>query len=71
MAGSPGFDVFGLPLERVRAAVRALTEKGIAPYAAESDENRRIPGDRIIGEPGIGFTTALATLDHTRPMIGA
>ncbi|GGM01640.1 acyl-CoA dehydrogenase family protein [Nakamurella endophytica] len=31
----------------------------------------RIPGDRIIGEPGTGFRTALATLDHTRPTIGA
>ena len=34
-------------------------------------ENCRIPGDRIIGEPGAGFKTALATLDHTRPTIGA
>ena len=31
----------------------------------------RIPGDRIIGEPGTGFKTALRTLDHTRPTIGA
>jgi alkylation response protein AidB-like acyl-CoA dehydrogenase len=30
-----------------------------------------IPADRIIGEPGTGFTTALQTLDHTRPTIGA
>ncbi len=29
------------------------------------------PGDRIIGEPGTGFKTALQTLDHTRPTIGA
>lgn len=34
-------------------------------------ENCRIPGDRIIGEPGTGFKTALQTLDHTRPTIGA
>ncbi|MDO3014674.1 acyl-CoA dehydrogenase [Mycobacteroides abscessus subsp. abscessus] len=34
-------------------------------------ENCRIPGDRLIGEPGTGFKTALATLDHTRPTIGA
>jgi alkylation response protein AidB-like acyl-CoA dehydrogenase len=34
-------------------------------------ENCRIPGDRMIGEPGAGFKTALATLDHTRPTIGA
>jgi len=31
----------------------------------------RIPGDRIIGAPGAGLRTALATLDHTRPTIGA
>ena len=34
-------------------------------------EDCTIPGDRIIGEPGTGFKTALATLDHTRPTIGA
>ena len=34
-------------------------------------EDCRIPGDRIIGEPGTWFKTALATLDHTRPTIGA
>ncbi|MGU3438387.1 acyl-CoA dehydrogenase [Actinomycetes bacterium M1A6_2h] len=34
-------------------------------------ENCRVPGDRIIGEPGTGFKTALKTLDHTRPTIGA
>ncbi len=34
-------------------------------------EDCRIPGDRIIGEPGTGFKTALATLDHTRPTVGA
>src|SRR3569833_1698862 len=30
-----------------------------------------IPADRIIGEPGTGFKTALRTLDFTRPPIGA
>src|SRR5690625_7560104 len=34
-------------------------------------DNCRVPGDRMIGEPGTGFKTALATLDHTRPTIGA
>ena len=34
-------------------------------------ENCTIPADRIIGEPGTGFKTALQTLDHTRPTIGA
>jgi alkylation response protein AidB-like acyl-CoA dehydrogenase len=31
----------------------------------------RIPADRIIGEEGTGFKTALATLDHTRVTIAA
>ncbi|GAA3242341.1 acyl-CoA dehydrogenase [Nonomuraea helvata] len=31
----------------------------------------RIPADRMIGEPGTGFKTALATLDHTRVTIAA
>lgn len=34
-------------------------------------EKCRIPGDRMIGEPGTGFKTALATLDITRPAVGA
>ncbi|MBA2739553.1 MAG: acyl-CoA dehydrogenase family protein [Nocardioidaceae bacterium] len=31
----------------------------------------RLPGDRIIGEPGTGFRTAMQTLDHTRVTIAA
>ncbi|WP_028479197.1 acyl-CoA dehydrogenase [Nocardia sp. CNY236] len=42
-----------------------------SPTAELYFENCRIPGDRIIGEPGTGFKTALQTLDHTRPTIGA
>lgn len=42
-----------------------------SPTAELYFEDVRIPGDRIIGEPGSGFKTALATLDHTRPTIGA
>jgi alkylation response protein AidB-like acyl-CoA dehydrogenase len=34
-------------------------------------DNCWIPADRIIGEPGTGFRTAMATLDHTRVTIGA
>jgi alkylation response protein AidB-like acyl-CoA dehydrogenase len=49
---------------------RKLGIKG-SPTAELYFENCRIPGDRIIGEPGTGFKTALATLDHTRPTIGA
>jgi alkylation response protein AidB-like acyl-CoA dehydrogenase len=34
-------------------------------------DNVRIPADRIIGEPGTGFGTAMQTLDHTRVTIAA
>ncbi|WP_326551514.1 acyl-CoA dehydrogenase family protein [Micromonospora sp. NBC_01813] len=34
-------------------------------------DNVRIPADRMIGEPGTGFATAMATLDHTRVTIAA
>ncbi|MFF0491125.1 acyl-CoA dehydrogenase [Nocardia sp. NPDC003482] len=42
-----------------------------SPTAELYFENCRIPGDRIIGAEGTGFKTALETLDHTRPTIGA
>ncbi|BCK58268.1 acyl-CoA dehydrogenase [Nocardia wallacei] len=58
----PGF-VVG-PLEH------KLGIKG-SPTAELYFENCRIPGDRIIGAEGTGFKTALQTLDHTRPTIGA
>jgi alkylation response protein AidB-like acyl-CoA dehydrogenase len=49
---------------------RKLGIKG-SPTTELYFEDCRIPADRIIGEPGSGFKTALATLDHTRPTIGA
>jgi alkylation response protein AidB-like acyl-CoA dehydrogenase len=58
----PGFSVG--PMER------KLGIKG-SPTTELYFEDCRIPGDRIIGEPGTGFKTALATLDHTRPTVGA
>ena len=48
---------------------RKLGIKG-SPTTELYFEDCRIPGDRIIGEPGTGFKTALATLDHTRPRSG-
>jgi alkylation response protein AidB-like acyl-CoA dehydrogenase len=42
-----------------------------SPTAELYFENCTIPEDRIIGDEGTGFKTALATLDHTRPTIGA
>ncbi len=61
-SGDPGFSVG--PLEK------KLGIKG-SPTAELYFENCTIPGDRIIGAEGTGFKTALQTLDHTRPTIGA
>ena len=61
-ADDPGFAVG--PLER------KLGIKG-SPTAELYFDDCTIPADRIIGEPGTGFKTALQTLDHTRPTIGA
>jgi len=58
----PGFSV--------GAKERKLGIKG-SPTTELYFEDCRIPGDRIIGDEGTGFKTALATLDHTRPTIGA
>ncbi|WP_299577139.1 acyl-CoA dehydrogenase [uncultured Williamsia sp.] len=58
----PGFSVGALE--------RKLGIKG-SPTAELHFENCEIPGDRIVGEEGTGFKTALQTLDHTRPTIGA
>jgi alkylation response protein AidB-like acyl-CoA dehydrogenase len=49
---------------------RKLGIKG-SPTTELYFENCRVSGDRMIGDPGTGFKTALATLDHTRPTIGA
>jgi alkylation response protein AidB-like acyl-CoA dehydrogenase len=58
----PGFSVG--PKER------KLGIKG-SPTCEIYFEDCTIPADRIIGEPGTGFSTALRTLDHTRLTIGA
>ncbi|MCP2170002.1 acyl-CoA dehydrogenase family protein [Goodfellowiella coeruleoviolacea] len=58
----PGFEVG--PKER------KLGIKG-SPTREIYFQDCTIPADRIIGEPGTGLKTALRTLDHTRPTIGA
>jgi len=58
----PGFSV--------GAKERKLGIKG-SPTCEIYLENCTIPAERIIGEPGTGFKTALTTLDHTRLAIGA
>ncbi|HEX3650508.1 MAG TPA: acyl-CoA dehydrogenase family protein [Pseudonocardiaceae bacterium] len=61
-ADDPGFEIG--PKER------KLGIKG-SPTREIYFTNCTIPADRIIGEPGTGLKTALRTLDHTRPTIGA
>src|SRR5699024_1695397 len=58
----PGFEV--------GPAERKMGIKG-SPTVELYFDNCRVPGDRMIGERGTGFKTALAPLDHTRPTIGA
>jgi alkylation response protein AidB-like acyl-CoA dehydrogenase len=62
LADDPGFSV-GHPEHKMGI-------KG-SPTCEIYFDNCTIPADRIIGEPGTGFKTALATLDHTRLTIGA
>ena len=45
--------------------------QGIARPPSSTSRTAAFRADRIIGDPGTGFKTALATLDHTRPTIGA
>ena len=49
MAGNPDFDLFQLAEEHdeLRAAIRALSEKEIAPYAKDVDENARFPQEAL------------------------
>ncbi len=55
-----------------RSAPRSASSASRAARPARStSRTARIPADRIIGEPGTGFKTALRTLDHTRLAIGA
>jgi len=49
---------------------RKLGIKG-SPTRELHFDHVRVPGDRIIGEPGEGLKIALRTLDHTRVTIGA
>ena len=61
-ADDPGFSV--------GTKERKLGIKG-SPTCEIYFEDCRLPADRLIGEEGTGFITALKTLDHTRSMIGA
>src|SRR6201985_1183189 len=56
-SGDPSFDLFKLPEEHdeLRAAIRALAEREIAPYAAEVDENSRFPEEALAALNASGF----------------
>jgi alkylation response protein AidB-like acyl-CoA dehydrogenase len=73
-AGSRGISAFVVhrddPGFSVGTKERKLGIKG-SPTCEIHFEDCTIPADRIVGDPGTGFKTALATLDHTRLTIGA
>jgi alkylation response protein AidB-like acyl-CoA dehydrogenase len=73
-AGAKGISAFVVhkddPGFSVGTKERKLGIKG-SPTCEIYLENCTIPADRIIGEPGTGFATAMRTLDHTRLTIGA
>src|ERR1700761_7035675 len=58
MAGNPDFDVFKLPDEHneLRAVLRDLCEKEIAPHAADVDENSRFPDEALKALNESGFS---------------
>jgi alkylation response protein AidB-like acyl-CoA dehydrogenase len=73
-AGTKGISAFVVhkndPGFEVGPKERKLGIKG-SPTREIYFTNCTIPADRIIGEPGTGFATAMKTLDHTRLTIGA
>jgi alkylation response protein AidB-like acyl-CoA dehydrogenase len=73
-AGARGISAFVVekddPGFSVGAKEKKLGIKG-SPTAELYFDNVVLPADRMIGEEGTGFRTALATLDHTRVTIAA
>jgi alkylation response protein AidB-like acyl-CoA dehydrogenase len=57
-AGNPSFDVFKLPDEHIelRAVLRDLCEKEVAPHAADVDQNERFPDEALKALNGAGFS---------------
>jgi alkylation response protein AidB-like acyl-CoA dehydrogenase len=73
-AGAPGISAFVVESADEGFSFGAPEHKlGIkgSPTRELYFDNCVIPADRIIGEEGTGFRTALATLDHTRITIAA
>jgi alkylation response protein AidB-like acyl-CoA dehydrogenase len=72
--GANGISAFVVEKDDPGFSVGKLEKKmGIkgSPTGELYFDSCRIPADRIIGEEGTGFKTALRTLDHTRLTIGA
>ena len=57
-SGNPDFDLFRLPDEHneLRAVLRDLCEKEIAPYAADVDEHSRFPEEALKALTAAGFS---------------
>ena len=73
-AKANGISAFVVDAEDAGFSVGALEKKlGIkgSPTRELYFDNVRIPADRMIGDPGTGFKSALRTLDHTRVTIAA
>jgi alkylation response protein AidB-like acyl-CoA dehydrogenase len=73
-AGANGISAFVVEQDDAGFSVGALERKlGIkgSPTRELYFDNCVIPADRLVGEEGSGFRTALATLDHTRITIAA
>ena len=58
MAANPSFDLFKLPAEHneLRAVLRDLSEKEIAPYAADVDQNSRYSEEALAARNDAGFS---------------
>ena len=72
--GAHGISAFMVEKSDPGVSFGALEKKlGIkgSPTRTVIFEDARIPADRIVGEEGTAFRTALATLDHTRITIAA
>ena len=58
MSGNPSFDVYSLPDEHneLRAVLRDLCDKEIAPYAADVDEKARYTDEALaaLNSSGLG-----------------
>jgi alkylation response protein AidB-like acyl-CoA dehydrogenase len=72
--GANGISAFIVEKEDAGVSFGAPEKKlGIkgSPTAEVYFDNVRVPAERMIGDEGTGFKTALTTLDHTRLTIGA